>query len=134
MACDEPRLMLVKSAPLALRFKISPTSQMKSKFLFAGLAIALTLGALAPTTARADHGSSGYYVTRLVGYDRCGHPVYQKCWVPVCNPRPVCPPSGYGYSSGYRPSYGGGGYGYRPGFSIQFGGSHSGYSHHHHCR
>ncbi len=96
---------------------------MKTKFLFAGLAVALTFGALAPTSARAGHESSGYYVTRVVGYDRCGRPVYQRFWVPVCNPRPVCPDYGSGYNSGYRsyPSYGG--YDYRPGFSFSFGGS-----------
>lgn len=66
---------------------------MKSKFLFAFAGIALALGALAPTTAKADHyDAGGYYVTRFVGYDHCGRPVYQKVWVPVCRPRPVCPP------------------------------------------
>ncbi len=116
----------------AFRFKPNPINHMKTKFLFAGLALALSFGALAPTSARADHERSGYYVTRIVGYDRCGRPVYERCWVPVCNPRPVCPD--YGYGRGYQsyPSYGG--YGYGSGFSFSFGGFGAGYVSRHHCR
>ena len=104
---------------------------MKTKFLFAGLACALTLGVLAPTSARAEHESSGSYVTRMVGRDRCGHPVYQKIWVPACNHMqpPVCAPSGHGSHHGSS-RYSSRGYS-RPGFSFQFGGSSSGHSHAH---
>ena len=104
---------------------------MKTKFLFAGLACALTFGALTPTSARAEHGSSGYYVTRTVGYDRCGHPVYQKVWVPACNHTapPVCSSSGHGFSHGSSRYSSRGST--RPGFSFHFGGSSSGHSHAH---
>ena len=97
---------------------------MKTKFLFAGLALALTLGALAPTSAMADHGSSGYYSTRVVGYDHCGRPIYQRVWVPSCNPRPSYP----SYSSGHQHGSSSGGYIHAPGIDIHFGGSGS--SHH----
>ena len=108
---------------------------MKTKFLFAFAAVTLALGALMPTTAKAggyddDYRYSGgysgggggyregYYTTRFVGYDRCGRPVYQKVWVPVCNPRPHCPPP-----QPICPPWGGG-------FRVEFGGR----GHHHHCR
>ncbi|WP_009960594.1 hypothetical protein [Verrucomicrobium spinosum] len=98
---------------------------MKSKFLFAFAGIALALGALAPTTAKADHyDAGGYYVTRFVGYDHCGRPVYQKVWVPVCRPRPVCPPPVCNPRPICPPSWGDGS------IHIDFGHRR----HHHHCR
>lgn len=98
---------------------------MKSKFLFAFAGIALALGALAPTTAKADHyhGGGGYYASRFVGYDHCGRPVYQKVWVPVCRPRPVCPPPVYSPRPICPPSWGGG-------IHIDLGHRR----HHRHCR
>ena len=104
---------------------------MKTKLLFAGLACALTLGALAPTSARAEHESSGSYVTRMVGRDRCGHPVYQKIWVPACNHMqpPVCASSGHDFPHGsVRYSSRGN---FNPQFSFRSGGSPSGHSHSH---
>ena len=102
---------------------------MKTKFLFAGLACALTLGALAPTSARAEHESSGSYVTRMVGRDRCGYPVYQKVWVPSCNHMqpPVCASSGYSHGSSRYSSRGN----FNPQWSFRSGGSSSGHSHTH---
>lgn len=98
---------------------------MKSKFLFAFAGIALALGALAPTTAKADHyDGGGYYTTRFVGYDHCGRPVYQQVWVPVCRPRPVCPPPVYNPRPICPPSWGGGS------IHIDLGPRR----HHRHCR
>src|SRR5688500_6995982 len=98
-----------------------PLTAMKAKFLFVAAGIALAFGALVPTTAKADHYSSGgYYVTRFVGYDSCGRPTYQRVWVPVCRPRPVCPPP-------VCSPWGGG--------SIHLDFGHGGHHHHRrHCR
>jgi hypothetical protein len=83
---------------------------MKKKFAFVAAAIALTFGALVPSTAEAGHRSSGYYVTKFVGYDHCGRPVYRQVWVEICQPRPVCPPvyygHGHGHGHGHRRSHG----------------------------
>lgn len=104
---------------------------MKTKFLLAGFAAVLAFGALAPSTAKADHGSSGYYVTRVVGYDHCGRPIYRQVWVQSSGgPRYSYPSSG-GYS-GNHSSHGShgssGGFIHAPGIDIHFGGSGS--SHH----
>lgn len=29
---------------------------------------------------------SGYYVTKVVGYDHCGRPIYRRVWVSTCSP------------------------------------------------
>lgn len=75
---------------------------MKSK-LFAFLAALLAFGAVSAPKAEAGRGyyrssysEGGYYVTRIVGYDECGAPVYRRFWVDNCPP-PVryvapCPP------------------------------------------
>jgi hypothetical protein len=116
----------------------------------AGLAALAILFAI-PSMASADNcrnqgrcsrcGGGVYANYVVVGYDRCGHPIYS--WVPVAHscqvrhyaPRPVYPSRGYtsndgcrnGSRSGYGYGYGGNYYGGRPcppsrgGFSINFG-------------
>lgn len=106
---------------------------MKTKFLIACIASISAFAVLAPSTASAhDHGrssSGGYYVTKVVGYDHCGRPIYRQVWVPTS-----CEPShggGHNHGGGHSHGGGGGGFIHAPGIDIHFGSSSSG---HHHRR
>lgn len=113
---------------------------MKTKLFLAALATTVTLGVLTPTSASArDYHGSGYYVTRVVGYDHCGRPIYRQVWVPTGHSHGHGGHGGHGHSHGSSHgghSHGGGsshggGFIHAPGIDIHFGSSRSG---HRHCR
>lgn len=115
---------------------------MKTKLFLAALATTVTLGVLTPTSASAhDSHGSGYYTTRVVGYDHCGRPIYRQVWVPTGHSHGH---GGHdhghgGHSGSHGGSHGGhshgggsshgGGYIHAPGIDIHFGSSRSGHRH-----
>jgi hypothetical protein len=120
--------------------KSKTSTPMKTKFLFAALAATLAIGALAPTVASAH--DSGCYVTRVVGYDSCGRPVYRQVWMPSQHSHGYSHSSGHSHSShgsSHSGHYRGSSHGGRshggisiqvPGLQFQFGGNR-GHSHGH---
>ena len=50
------------------------------------LTLALGFTAAAAPAAKAEH-LNGYYVTRVIGYDYDGDPIYRRVWVESQRPR-----------------------------------------------
>jgi hypothetical protein len=71
---------------------------MKTKFTLLALILTAFCGLFPATASARDCQTSGRYVTKVVGYDRCGHPVYRKVWVET---RHYTPSYSYGHSHGY---------------------------------